>query len=120
MRLNEHDLGLIAVGATLVLLIGFVAYVEMDTGDKSQPRYEGALATAGLSGVVIDQLDTGDHYFHPNYCTRGQTQIFLPIRYPQVSGGNITALIHRGFDPMRRRAPQDADWLERPPSEVMF
>jgi hypothetical protein len=120
LKLNERDLGIIAVGATVIVLILFMTRLQMDDGEKGQPRYEGELGTSGISGVYIESLDTGDHYFHPNHCVPGQDQIFTPHRYPSISGGNITALIHRGFDPMRRLAPQDSDWMIKPPSNEIL
>lgn len=118
MPLNDKELGTLLVGAAVVIVLAYIAHNESD--DKGQQRYQGELATAGLSGVVIDNLDTGVHYFHPNYCVPGQTQIFTAHRYPTISGGNITTLIHHGMDPLKRRAPQDDDWRIRPPAEVMW
>lgn len=120
MRLNEHELGVLIVGA---VVIGILVYIAYDKSEQvPQPRYTGTLPTVGLSVMdrAIDKLDTGDHYFHPAFCIPGQTQIFTPHRYPTISGGNITTLIHQGMDALRRPAPQDNDWIQRPPAEVMF
>lgn len=120
MQFNDKQLTMLAVGAAVVAVIALYAHLSVDDGGKGQPRYEGEAALAGIGGAVITALDTGDHYFHPNHCIPGQTQIFTAHRYPAISGGNITALIHNGFDAMRRRAPQDADWIEQPPGNVMW
>jgi hypothetical protein len=121
MLLNEKDLSFIAIGAIAVFVLSYCAHQNSDDGGKGQPRYDGELAGAGLFGaMVIDALDTGDHYFHPASCIPGQQQVFTPHRYPTISGGNITALIHQGMDAMRRQAPQDSDWIERPPGEEMW
>lgn len=118
MRLDQKDITLIAVGLAVVALVCLIAHLQTDDAGKSQPRYEGELALASLSGaLVIDALDTGDHYFHPNHAVAGQQQVFTAHRYPRVSGGNITALIHNGFDQMRKPAPQDTDWFLKPPAE---
>jgi hypothetical protein len=120
MPLNEKDLGLIAVG---VAIVGVLVYIAYDQTDRTgQPRYQNTPVTASLSvmDTAIDALDTGDHYFHPAFCAPGQTQIFIPHKYPAVSGGNISTLIHQGMDALRRDAPQDDDWLKRPPGEVMW
>lgn len=45
---------------------------------------------------------------------------YTPHRYPRTTGGEITALIHRGFSPMRVPNVSDVQWLIAPPSEVMF
>lgn len=119
MQLDRKEWTILAVGAAFVALAVYVGYNR--TQNKGQPRYEsgtGVNVATGLS--VVDQLDTGNHYFHPAYCVPGQTQIFTPHRYPSVSGGNISTLIHQGMDALRRQAPQDADWFERPPGDVMW
>lgn len=119
LNLSEKDIALLAVGVAVVVVLIYIAHNE--SNDKGQPRYENTVVTAGMNAMLpIDRLDTGDHYFHPNYCVPGQTQIFLPHRYPSVSGGNISTLIHHGMDRLARRAPQDSDWIERPPAEVMW
>jgi hypothetical protein len=119
MRLDRKDIVLIAAGGALVILLCYVGYSRQQ--NKGQPRYEspGGAATAGLFGV-IDALDTGVHYFHPAYCVPGQTQIFTQHKYPDKPGGNISTLIHQGYDRLSRPAPQDNDWIIRPPGEVMF
>ncbi len=45
---------------------------------------------------------------------------YTPHRYPRTTGGEITALIHRGFSPMRVPDSADVQWLIAPPSEVIF
>jgi hypothetical protein len=47
--------------------------------------------------------------------------VYTQHRYPRIPGGEITALIHRGFSPMRIPAnTPDAQWIASPPSEVMY
>jgi hypothetical protein len=121
MRLDERDWGLILAGAGFIVLLVMLAHSRTNTG---QPRYQqesAAMASMAVTMLGIDGLDTGDHYFHPAHCVPGQTQIFTQHKYPVVSGGNISTLIHRGgFDRLAKPAPQDDDWLKRPPAEVMF
>jgi hypothetical protein len=122
VNLTRAELCVIAGGAAITVLIAYLGMRKVDTNGQTQPRYEGEAVMAGLSGAmsVFDHLNEGDHYFHPGYCVDNQTQVFIPHRYPTISGGNITALIHNGFDAMRRQAPQDADWMNSPPgSEVV-
>lgn len=117
MHLDDRDKALIAVGVVLLGVLLYAAYTNTDR--TGQPRYE---APTGLTAAfgVIDSLDTGDHYFHPAHCVDGQGVVFTAHRYPYVSGGNISTLIHQGLDALRQPAPQDADWIERPPGEVMW
>jgi hypothetical protein len=45
---------------------------------------------------------------------------YTPHRYPRACGGEITAVIHRGFSTMRIPAVADVQWMIAPPSEVMW
>jgi hypothetical protein len=121
MRVDSKDLGLLAVGLAFA---GFVVIVARTrTTGVVQPRYqveEAGMAALSVANMAADSLDTGDHYFHPNYCVAGQTQIWTAHRYPAVSGGNVSTLIHRGMDALSQPAPQDDDWRVRPPAEVMW
>ncbi len=118
MQADPKTLGLIAVGAGFIGLICVVA--RQRTEKTVQPRYQNESAMQGFNAMEVDALDTGAHYFHPNYCVPGQTQIWTQHRYPEVSGGNISTLIHYGMDRLKLPAPQDNDWIQRPPAEVMF
>jgi hypothetical protein len=116
--LSKNETALLAVGGAIVLLGIYVVFCE--TQSNSQLRYETPAAVAGGFNLVFDELDAGCNYFHPNYSVPGQTQIFMRQRYPNVSGHNISTLIHQGLDALSRPAPQDNDWITRPPGEVMF
>jgi hypothetical protein len=66
---------------------------------------------------------TDPHPDHPLFCQpedhhAGYT--YTRHRYPRTTGGEITALIHRGFSPMRVPMSDDVQWLIAPPSEVSF
>jgi hypothetical protein len=118
MQFDHKDIALIAVGLGALVVIGYAARIKTDTG---QPRYESSLGADLTTGFnVVDRLDTGDHYFHPSYCVPGQTQIWTQHKYPTVSGGNVSTLIHQGMSALRRSAPQDDDWRTGPPAEVMW
>jgi len=45
---------------------------------------------------------------------------YTPHRYPRSTGGEITAVIHNGFSPMRVPNQRDVQWIIAPPSEVMY
>ena len=45
---------------------------------------------------------------------------YTPHRFPRVCGGEITAVIHRGFSTMRIPHVADVQWMIAPPSEVAF
>jgi hypothetical protein len=61
---------------------------------------------------------SGAPYCHPEQHHHGY--VYTPHRFPRTCGGEITAVIHRGFSPMRVPMSQDVQWLIAPPSEVMF
>jgi hypothetical protein len=63
----------------------------------------------GHPGIICERQDHHSGYF------------YTPHRYPRAVGGEITALIHKGFGPMRvPRDTPDAQWIINPPSEAMF
>jgi hypothetical protein len=66
---------------------------------------------------------TNPHPDYPVMCTPEQHHhgyVYTPHRYPRFAGGEITAVIHKGFSTMRVPNSQDVQWLIAPPSEVMF
>jgi hypothetical protein len=63
------------------------------------------------------------HPDHPVICGRDDHHagyVYTPHRYPRVTGGEITAAIHRGWSSMRVPNVADVQWLIAPPSEVSF
>lgn len=119
MKLTTRDCLFIGIG---VITAGTLVYCAYSRDESTQPRYDSESTMTGFDAImtVFDHLNTGDHYFHPGYVVSDQQQIFTPHRYPTVSGGNITALIHKGFSSMGQPAPQDDDWLIEPPGREMF
>lgn len=62
--------------------------------------------------------DSGAPHCHPEQHHAGY--VYTPHAYPRTTGGEITALIHKGYSPMR--IPQntsDVQWIIAPPSEVI-
>lgn len=57
-------------------------------------------------------------YCHPQQHHAGY--VYTPHCYPRTAGGEITAVIHRGFSTMRvPRDTPDVQWIIAPPSEVI-
>lgn len=54
-------------------------------------------------------------YQVPDYDTHGH--VVTPQRYPQVSGGNISLVMHKGWDAMMRPGPNDYDWAQECPAD---
>jgi hypothetical protein len=112
MAINNNMLGFAIVGGAVVILLGYMAYLQVDI--KTYPDVE--IAAAGGLG---NDPGFGDH----NYSTPENSLcdvINLPHRYPTVSGGNITSLIHHGLSPLRQSKGMDQRWITRPPGEVMW
>lgn len=59
-------------------------------------------------------------FFHPRDVVPGQGVIYSRHRYPEITGGNVSTLIHHGYDQLRVPAPRDRMWIECPPGEVQF
>lgn len=62
--------------------------------------------------------DIGAPHCHPQQHHAGY--VYTPHRFPRTVGGEITAVIHRGYSSMRVPMSTDVQWLIAPPSEVMF
>jgi len=108
-----HWLALGGAGALVLVLWWAMAH---PTGGFSQPQAQPDADTD------LDRL-TDPHPDHPLFCQpeahhAGYT--YTPHRYPRMTGGEITALIHRGFSPMRVPNVADVQWLIASPSEVAF
>lgn len=117
MRLSQQEVGLIAAGGAFALLVAWIAWST--NGRGAIPRYDTPSTTVSLA--YAPELDTGSHYFHPNYChSENQQQIWMPHKYPRVSGGNLSTLIHRGMDALKEPSPYDNSWRVQPPGEVMW
>ena len=112
MATNKNMIVVGVVGLGLVALFGYLAYVNVDV--QTFPDVEIG-ARAGLGAP----LAMAPH----EYVTSANSLVPMvnsPHRYPNTSGANVTALIHHGMDPMRKRAPRDSRWIECPPAEVMY
>ena len=101
-----------AVGLAVLLWLT----MQHPTGYFNQPPAQPA-PDDDLSRLVDPHPD------HPLFCQPQDFHagyVYTPHRYPRTAGGEITALIHKGFSPMRVPNVQDVQWLIAPPSEVMF
>ena len=107
-----------ALGAALAVIAG-VSWQMMkanSTGDFRQPPVQ-ASPDDDLARL------TDPHPDHPRFCQPRDHHagyVYTPHRYPRVAGGEVSALIHRGFSPMRVPMMDDVQWMIAPPSEVMF
>ena len=120
---------MITVGAAFAIVVGWISFTE--TGDQVVPDVQ---TEAQFSGLGLDMgtrvnlgsngaIDPDLHFWHPGYdpAPGCQKVITARVRYPYVSGGNLSTVIHRGFDAMRNRVADGScadDFRVNPPSEV--
>jgi hypothetical protein len=113
-------------GHWIALAVAFgvigLAVAQMMRGDKTggfnapaeQPHADDDLSR------LMDHSPDG----HPSVlCQPSQHHagyVYTRHRYPRAVGGEITALIHKGYSSMRIPNSQDVQWMIAPPSEVMF
>lgn len=112
MATSNTVIGLGVIGLALAVLCGYMAHLSVDV--ETYPDVEVAAGASLNTPVTMapHEFVTDNNSIVP--------QNYTPHRYPSVSGGNITALIHHGLSPLRKRAPSDAKWIECPPANVMW
>jgi hypothetical protein len=110
----------------IVAVLFFVWASYTGGGQLKTPRYQqtpenAGIVTAGLNALVnvpgdLGDMSTGHEWKQPDWETR--KNVVSRHRYPMHTGGNVSALAHKGWDPMMRPSEKDADWMEIPPTEV--
>jgi hypothetical protein len=114
MAINKDYIPFIVTGVAAAMLLGYFAYLNVDI--KTYPDVEIA-ANGGIGGQSLPHFGPTEHLDAENSLV---PVVNLPHRYPNVSGGNITCLIHHGLSPLRMSKGMDQKWITRPPSEVMW
>jgi hypothetical protein len=121
---DKNRLAVCVLGAGAVLIVLYLAQQASGESLTGTPPIETEAQFGGLAldessrtspGTPLD-LDTTLHFFSPGYVCPGQNLTLTRHRYPVVAGGNVSTLIHRGFDAFKLGSP-DNDWRVRPPSE---
>lgn len=125
MKLSSHELGLLMAGGVLALALFYAAVSTDDDGSmpkvQSEMQFGGVNVDIGLRSNVGTMLDLTPelHFYSAGYNCPGQEYRKSRHSYPVVVGGNISTLIHRGLDPMRRGSV-DNEWRVDPPSEAVL
>jgi hypothetical protein len=114
MAMDKNTIPLVVVGVGLVALFGYFAYLSVDI--KTYPDVEIA-ANGGIGGRPEPSYMPSEYMSPENHIV---PVVNLPHRYPNVSGGNITCLIHHGLSPLKMSKGMDQKWITRPPAEVMW
>jgi hypothetical protein len=119
----------IITGVISGIAAGFIAYLAHfeSGGTVTQPQTEDKdfLVYSGMNAHVMLQGLMGDNHprhewRRPDYDEENGAVIKMPVRYPKVSGQNINAVIHHGWDALNRPAPQDQAWFDCPPSDMVL
>lgn len=110
---NEITCYVIAGG--VIALLAYWAYCETD---RPMAQHVEIAATSGISNTLMGMQE--EEHFKAYLATENQQLGYTPHRYPNVTGGNISTLIHYGFSQLRLPSPMDDSWRTRPPAEVMW
>jgi hypothetical protein len=104
-------------------VFGAAAWAAMAGGQGA-----GDLAAPGRQPAPLDDIARFTGYSsdgHPGHvCPAADHHagyVYTKHRYPRGVGGELSAVIHHGFSPMRvPSGTPDEQWITAPPSEVMF
>lgn len=97
--------------------VGLLLYLLTRQMSHDQPEY-GPNQDINNGMTIYDDYMGGpaSDYFLAPARHIGST-VNLPVRYPHRTGHELSCIIHEGWSAMSKSAPQDADWMTRPPSE---
>ena len=116
--MNTREIVAVHVGLVIVAALGYSAFRVSSNGGFNAPAKQAAPADplAGFGGHNLDGRP--GNVCEPEAHLNGY--VYTPHRYPRVAGGEVTAVIHRGFSAMRVPSDTpDAQWIVAPPSEVI-
>jgi hypothetical protein len=112
------DKAAIGVALAVTAALGYSAFRVSSNGGFNAPSKQAAPADplAGFGGHNLDGRP--GNVCEPQAHLNGY--VYTQHRYPRQAGGEVTAVIHRGFSAMRVPADTpDAQWIVAPPSEVI-
>jgi hypothetical protein len=116
--MNTQEKVAVGVGLAVVAGLGYAAFRTAPNADMNAPAKQAAPADplAGFGGHNLDGRP--GNVCEPEAHLNGY--IYTPHRYPRQVGGEITAIIHRGFSAAGVPSDTpDAQWIVAPPSEVI-
>ena len=103
----------------ILLVAAYLFYRQVEDGKDGFGKPQKQLAGDADVDPWTNAPDGHHHLCRPHQHHHGY--IYTPHRYPRTVGGEITAVIHRGYSPMRvPAATPDADWIVSPPTEVAW
>lgn len=123
-QVDSQKLSLVLIGGAGAAILLYLAQQSAGKSIAGVPQVQVEAQFQGLNtdlgarvnaGTPLD-LSAETHFFVGGYCCPGQELKPTQHRYPLVSGGNITAVINKGFTAMSQGSP-DNSWRVMPPSE---
>lgn len=106
-------------------VIALIYMAQQQNDSKIVPQVQSELQVMGLgvqAGMRINAgtpLDMSHHLhgWHPGYDPdpTGQPVTQTPHRYPSVPGGNMSTVMHKGWQACISDSPAGNDWLITPP-----
>jgi hypothetical protein len=116
--MDTKEKAAIGIALAITAALGYSAFRVSSNAGFNAPSKQAAPEDP-LSGFGGHNLDgRPGNVCEPEVHLNGYT--YTPHRYPRVTGGEITAVIHRGFSAMRVPSDTpDAQWIVAPPSEVI-
>lgn len=124
MALSERQITLALVGGVAVLALVYIASETSQTqADGAEDSTVGGTSVGFNFGGSVDLTDVNIardfHEWVPGFdpVDSGVHCVKPRVRYPRVSGGNASTVIHHGFDGFRFPGV-DGEWADAPPSEV--
>lgn len=129
--MNEHRLG-VGVVFLFVALV-FVYYATSKTTDKGIPipelETEAQFNGLGLNSEFDLRYNPGSmlssHPVNHNWDPMGDgdstspSKVTTRVRYPIISGGNVSTLIHRGWSGFQNSSP-NKEWFYAPPEAAVL
>ena len=125
MGMSDGQKIVFAVGAFTIATAAYFVAVQSGHEAKS-PKFEGERSDPfqGLNSQILLTMHSGSnqceghewrrHDFDPT----NESCVFLPVRYPKLSGSTVSSVVHHGWSALNKPAASDGDWVERPPAEV--
>lgn len=128
--MNEKEIAMLLTGGALALVLVYIASEsagheptgrELNTASNpaSAQAYAGLDFGAPFKATAMLDISSSLHGWHPGYdpVPGAQSVARSRQRYPVHCGGNVTATLVRGMNPMTFNSPSDS-WAAQPPSEV--
>jgi hypothetical protein len=92
---------------------------------ESEAQFAGVGLSAGQDSSNLLTTDWRVHFWAPGYNPRDKQMsvsaqpISVKVRYPALSGTNVSTVMHRGWSGFQQCSP-DKDWFYMPPEAAVI